>query len=550
VAEQPAPISWPVLSSLDLEDLLGEIRSRATSVEQAQVRLGSLLDAVVAISSDLDLPEVLHRIVVAACELVDATYGALGVLGPGGEELVEFVTHGVTPEQRAAIGPLPHGLGLLGLVIRSPRPQRVARIADHPQAHGFPPGHPPMTSFLGTPVRIRDQVFGNIYLTDKRSAEEFSEEDEAFLGALAAAAGVAIENARLFDRTRSQHQWGEVIAEATQALLAGDAETHVLDTAVSRICELTGASACTAALVKGPDLVVAAGHGAATEDAGPVGSAVRLPPWRAALVARDPVDTGTGEAGGRRVLVPLRAGSTPVGVLAVEWATGEPQGTAVAALQDLGQRLAVALTAATAQRERARLEVFQDRDRIARDMHDLVIQRLFATGLSLQAAGRMSGEALTQRLDDAVGELDDAIKDIRQTIFALGRPADAPGLAAEVSRLCSDSAASLGFTPRLRVVGPADDVAGEDVAEVLAVVREGLSNVARHASASRVEVVVEVAEDVSVTVADDGSGLPENAVLSGLDNLRHRAERRQGRFAVDSGRGRTQLHWSVPLRRE
>jgi signal transduction histidine kinase len=548
VPEQPAPIRWPGMSSLDLEDLLGEIRSRATSVEQAQVRLGSLLDAVVAVSSDLDLPEVLHRIVVAACELVDARYGALGVLGPRGEELVEFVTHGVTEEERAAIGPLPRGHGLLGLVIRSPRAQRVARIADHPQAHGFPPGHPPMTSFLGTPVRIRDQVFGNLYLTDKRSAKEFTEEDEAFLGALAAAAGVAIENARLFDRTRAQHQWGEVIAAATQALLAGEAEPDVLEMAVRRVGELTGASACTAALVKGPALVVAARYGAAKEDAGPVGAAVRIPAWRAALVARAPVDGTADASGGSRLLVPLRAGATPVGVLAVEWATGEPPGTVVAALQDLGQRLALALTAATAQRERTRLEVFQDRDRIARDMHDLVIQRLFATGLSLQAAGRMSGDDLAQRLDDAVGELDNAIKDIRQTIFALARPAGAPGLAAEISRLCNDSAASLGFPPQLRIGGPADDVPSEDIAEVLAVVREGLSNVARHASASRVDVVVEVGDDLTVSVEDDGSGLPEDAVLSGLDNLRRRAERRQGSFAVESKPGRTRLAWSVPLR--
>ncbi|UUZ44490.1 GAF domain-containing protein [Janibacter limosus] len=170
----PAAASlWP-LSALELDDLLEELRARAGVARESQVRMASLLDAVVAVSSNLDLADVLHRIVVSACELVDATYGALGVLGPSGEELVEFVTHGLTDEGRAAIGPLPRGHGLLGLIISSPQPQRVSDIGEHPKSYGFPPNHPPMTSFLGAPVRIRDDVFGNLYLTDKKHAKNFS----------------------------------------------------------------------------------------------------------------------------------------------------------------------------------------------------------------------------------------------------------------------------------------------------------------------------------------------------------------------------------------
>ena len=205
----PGPGTVVGLSSLQLDDLLEELRARAGSARAAHQRMTALLDAVVAVSSDLELSAVLRRIVESACELVEAKYGALGVLGPEGEELVEFVTHGVTEEERAAIGPLPHGRGLLGLIIRSPHPQRVPRISEHADSYGFPANHPVMTSFLGAPVRTRDEVFGNLYMTDKLTAEEFSADDETVLTALAAAAGVAIDNARLYDRNQTQLRWGE-----------------------------------------------------------------------------------------------------------------------------------------------------------------------------------------------------------------------------------------------------------------------------------------------------------------------------------------------------
>src|ERR671920_2200067 len=183
---------WPHLGALELDDLLGELRARAALSLRAQRRMAGLLDAVMAVSSDLDLPVVLSRIVSSACELVDAEYGALGVIGPDGERLVEFVTHGVSDAERALIGDLPHGAGVLGLLIRDPRPRRLQDIAAHEESYGFPPHHPPMHSFLGAPVSIREQVYGNLYLTEKRGAAEFSEDDETILVALAAAAGVAI----------------------------------------------------------------------------------------------------------------------------------------------------------------------------------------------------------------------------------------------------------------------------------------------------------------------------------------------------------------------
>lgn len=534
---------WP-LSSLELDDLVEELRARARSARVSQERLGSLLDAVIAVSSDLELAEVLRRIVVAACELVDATYGALGVLGPSGEELVEFVTHGVSEEQRAAIGPLPRGHGLLGMVIASPRAQRVPNIGQHPDSYGFPPNHPPMTSFLGAPVRIRDQVFGNLYLTDKRSAPEFSSDDEAVLSALAAAAGVAIENARLYERARTQRLWGEVIGDATQALLEGTAQEQVLADVTDSVCRLARADACFVALRQGSDVVVAASSGEVDQDGEP-GKTVREPRILSAMLG--PAHTEPGTQGATRAMLPIALGESPLGVLVADWAREEPT-VHVPHLELLGRSLAVSLGAASARTDRARSELLEDRDRIARDMHDNVIQRLFATGMSLQSAAPMSPPEVRAKLDRAVDELDAAITDIRHTIFALHRVPGGRPLSAEIATVCGDAAVTLGFSPELRMSGPLADVPEAVAAELLSVVREALSNAARHAAASSVNVVVEVGEDVSVVVTDDGRGLPEGVSRSGLGNLARRAEGRGGSFSVGPADGSgTRVHWRVPL---
>ena len=559
---------WP-LSSLELDDLVEELRARAASARVSQERLGSLLDAVLAVSSDLELAEVLHRIVVAACDLVDATYGALGVLGPSGEELVEFVTHGVTEEERAAIGPLPRGHGLLGMIIVSPHPQRVSNIGQHPDSYGFPPNHPPMTSFLGAPVRIRDQVFGNLYLTDKRSAPAFSEEDEAILTALAAAAGVAIENARLYEHARTQQQWSEVLADATQALLAGTPQEQVLEDVVGRVSRLAKADACAVALRHGSDLVVAAvssgeglraGDGAeaprrpdgsastesmVSEDWRAPGEVVRDPRMLSAML--EPAHLETRAPQGMRATVPIALGESPMGVLVVDWGFDEHTDL-LPHLELLGRGLAVSLGAASARSDRARSELLEDRDRIARDMHDNVIQRLFATGMSLQSAAPVSAPEVRAKLERAVDELDAAITDIRHTIFALHRVPGGRPLSAEIATLCGDAAVSLGFSPELRLSGPVADLPETVSAELLSVVREALSNVARHAAASSVSVTVEVADDVSVVVTDNGRGIPEGVGRSGLGNLARRAEGRGGTFRVGSGAtsGAT-VEWRVPL---
>jgi signal transduction histidine kinase len=548
--DPPEGSRWP-LSSLDLDDLLEEVRARAGSAREAQERLGSLLDAVVAVSSNLDLAEVLHRIVVSACELVDATYGALGVLGPGGEELVEFVTRGLTDEQRAAIGLLPRGHGLLGLIISSPKPQRVPDIAQHPDSYGFPANHPPMTSFLGAPVRIRDQVFGNLYLTDKRSAKEFSEDDEAILVALAAAAGVAIENARLYDRTRTEQLWGDVIREASQSLLGGQAQQEVLAEVAQRVCELTEAQGCTIALKHDVDLVVVASAGAGTTGKSgadgriALGSAVRDPEVLSALLLE--ARTTPRDAGGTRALVPLTLGDAPMGIMLLDWCEAE-KSDPLPVLTNFAQGLAVSLGAASARSERARSELYEERDRIARDMHDHVIQRLFATGMSLQSAARTSDAGVRAKIDGAVDELDAAIRDIRHPTFARPRAPGAWALTTEISTICRDASVTLGFPPELRLSGRTDSVAEHLAADLLAVLREALSNVARHAAASSVWVAVQVDTDVTVTVTDDGRGMPVDIARSGLDNLARRAQMRGGSISVEPGPSAgTKLTWRVPL---
>jgi len=532
------------LSTLELDDLLDELRSRAGTARAAQVRMSALLDAVVAVSSDLELSVVLRRIIESACELVDARYGALGVLGPEGEDLVEFITHGVTDAERAAIGPLPHGRGLLGLIIRSPHPQRVPRISEHPDSYGFPPNHPTMTSFLGAPVRIRDQVFGNLYMTDKLTADAFSADDEAILTALAAAAGVAVENARLFDRSRSQQLWGEATRDLVSALLQGGSEEEVLAGAARRVVALTNADECAIAVPQGPDLVVVA---AAGDTAPPVGSVVTDPAWRAALAAPTPAQA---QWTGNDALVAIGVeGGRPSGLLAIRGVA--PQlGGATAPLGEFAQRLAVGLTAASSQRERSRVQLLEDRDRIARDMHDHVIQRLFATGLSLQSAGRMTPDpSVRDRIEAAVDEVDAVIKDIRHTIFALHRATDSRGLTAEISTICDAAVVTLGFAPSLTIHGSPSAVPEQVAADLLAMIREGLSNAARHAKASAVSVQVDVGDHVVVTVTDNGRGVGSDAgTRSGLDNLARRAALRGGGMEVGEVEGGgTRLRWDVPL---
>lgn len=354
-----------------------------------------VLEAMAAISSDLDLPSVLRRIVSSARDLSGARYAALGVLGnpsPEGEiELVQFITEGIDDDTIGRIGPYPHGRGILGLLIREPHPIRLRDLTSHPRSYGFPANHPPMRSFLGVPIRIRDQVFGNLYLTEKAGGQQFTAEDEELVGSLASAAAVAIENARLHQRVRE-------------------------------------------------------------------------------------------------------------------------------------------------------LAVLKDRERIARDLHDTVIQRLFATGMSLQGLARLSADLeVGDRIQQAVDDLDETIRDIRGVIFALqAHERGEQSLRVAVLTLAADAAESLGFEPRVHFDGPVDSVVEAPVAEqLLAILRELLTNVAKHARASVVDVYLRISSDVSLLVVDNGVGYQrDRRGGQGLPNLRERARALGGAFDIHAGEER------------
>jgi signal transduction histidine kinase len=570
---------WPVAATLDPVSLLNELRDREEASNRAQQRLTALLDAVMAVTADLELDDVLARIVHSACELVDAKYGALGVLGPDGEHLVDFVTQGVSPEQRAAIGNPPQGHGVLGMLIREGRSRRIPDIASHPDSYGYPPNHPAMHSFLGTPISIRDEVFGNLYMAEKQGADEFSSDDEAILVALAAAAGIAIDNARQYDESRQQRRWLATTGAVTQLFLEGRDEGSAMHFLAQRTQELSQAQLTMVALYDDDgDLVVrAVQSGEPNEDGTPgdqaLGSVLHKRHWRELVGAREPVllltrpgdptvdgltsdvrALGAMDPDGPTALMPITVGDDEIGVLAVAWAAdAEPfVGSVVPPLAALAQQMGLALVAARGQQDRSRLALLEDRDRIARDMHDHVIQRLFATGLSLQSTSRLAEHpSVRGRLNEAVDNLDAAIKDIRQTIFALHRAKPPRELRAEVTALVKGFTQNLGFVPDLTIEGGLDSLTAELEADLVAVVREGLANVVRHAEASRASVRITVDDVLRIEVADDGVGVSPAAVQSGLANLRQRAEAQGGSLEVRAGNpGGTILVWqALPDRR-
>jgi signal transduction histidine kinase len=365
-------------------------------------KLRRLVDAVLIMEADIELPILLRHLVEEACSLVDARYGALGVLNETRTDLEQFVTVGLSDAAEQAIGSRPTGRGVLGTLITEPVPLRLTDLGAHPDRYGFPANHPGMKSFLGVPVRVRSQVYGNLYLTDKVGAEEFSDEDEALAEALALATGIAIENARLHDRVRM-------------------------------------------------------------------------------------------------------------------------------------------------------LSVIDDRDRIARDLHDRVIQRVFAIGMSLQGAARLpERDQIVERVNKAVDDLDATVTEIRTAIFELGESPIPGGLRRSAVELAQEMASSLGIRPEVIVKGPIDNAVPQYVADhLLAVLREALTNVGKHAQATRCTVTISVADDVTLEVSDNGTGIRLPLVHGaglGLANLRSRAERLQGDFEVGANKGGgTRLLWRVPV---
>ena len=551
-----------VLPQLRLDDLLDELQHRLSDVRSTRDRVGALLEAVLAVGSDLDLQTVLRRITEAASTLAGARYAALGVIGDDAR-LSQFVTVGISDEERARLGSPPSGHGILGILIRDPQPLRLDDLASNPAAYGFPPGHPPMTTFLGVPIRVRDQVFGNLYLTEKQGGGSFDEEDEAVVLALAAAAGVAIENARLYETARRRSSWLRANADISTRLLAGADPEEVLALVAAHARDLCRADTCFLALPAGADrLVVEVAEGADADavrgrvlslDASPCGEVFASGTARLLLGADASRVSGT--TVDSALLVPLGSEGAARGVVVVTTAPGTEHvlSTAVDELSAFSAQATLALEVAERRRDAERLVVYEDRDRIARDLHDLVIQRLFATGMQLESVARfVDRPEAAARVRRAVDDLDTTIREIRSTIYALTtEPADAStSLRSRVFEVVDAGTEQLGHTPAVRLAGLVDTSVPPTVAEhLLAVLREALSNAARHAASSRVEVVLDVGDEVRLTVRDDGRGLPPDVQRrSGLANLEARAAEVGGTFtAVPAPGGGTELTWTAAL---
>jgi signal transduction histidine kinase len=559
---------------LELDQLLAQLIERAHDVIAAQGRLRGLLAANKMIIGDIELPVVLRRIAEAACQLVRARYGALGVLSPDGG-LQEFIHVGIDDEAAKLIGPLPSGKGLLGALSHDSRPIRLRTMSEDIRSVGFPPNHPPMSSFLGVPIRVRDAIFGNLYLAESESGE-FSAEDEELVTALAATAGIAIENARLFDQAERRQGWLRASTEITRQLLSAEGE-EPLRVVARQVRQIADADIVTVALPTASGrLMVEVASGDRADELTGYTYAVENTLAGMAFETGRPVLVGDVSEDGRNYRVHLTE-VLPIGpVMALPLVglrgtrgaliVGRLHGRSRFDEADLDMAMtfanhaAVALELADARADQQRMVLLEDRDRIARDLHDHVIQRLFAAGLTVQSvASGLGADERAHRLDRVVSGIDDTIRQIRTSIFQL-RGQLGPQTGTVRTRLLDTIAEvmpSLGFEPHLGFSGPIDSVVPEPVVgDLVAVTREALTNVARHAHASQAELTLSAtAEVLTLDVVDDGVGIGETTRRSGLANLRERAERLGGSMVIMSQASEespateegTHLRWTIPL---
>ncbi|MEP6843008.1 MAG: GAF domain-containing protein, partial [Pseudolysinimonas sp.] len=507
MTEPGAPIALPDGSRLELTGAIGAIVERAQQVLATEGRLRALLEANRIVVEELELEQVLRRIVEAALVLVDAQYGALGVIAPDGH-LEQFIHVGMDADQAAAIGHLPEGHGLLGAVIDERQAIRLDHLGNDPRSAGFPAHHPEMEGFLGVPIRVRDEVFGNLYLTNSAGGS-FSAEDEELVTALAATAGIAIDNARLFDDSRRRQRWSAALADVTAAVLSGGSD-DVLGVVADRVASVIDADlVCVVVPVDGDELVVDAARGEGSEKLTGTRYAAADSLAGAALASGQVSSTESQVADlqfvgqpalGPTVAIPLQAFGTPLGALTISRAPGSTRYTTadLEMAADFAVQASVAIELARGRATRLRLERVEDRNRIARDLHDHVIQRLFGSGLALQSIASTAPDAMRTGITEQVDAIDAAIAEIRTAVFALSsRSTRMPGLRHRILDVVSDATPSLAAAPRLTFGGPVDLlVDGELADDVVAVVREGLANVARHAEAA--------GSDVSIIVDNDG----------------------------------------------
>lgn len=538
-------------------------------------RVPQLLEAMRSVGAGLELHTTLDRICETAAELADAHYAAIGVVSEDGKGLSDFVYTGIDEETAERIGRLPDGhKGLLGALIHQPETLRLAHLSADPRSCGFPPHHPPMRTFLGVPIRVQGEIFGNLYLTEKRGGADFNEYDVHMVRVLATEAGIAIGNARLYEAAMQRERWIDGSVAVTTALLSGSDAEEALAVVAEQARHLADSAAGIVLLPDeegGMEIVAVSSD----EPSGMLG--VIVPPESRIITdllagdsvflddaATDPrVMTDLARGYGPVMMLPLQSDGRVMGTLVTPRARGARpfSETERTLATQFASQAALALMMAEAQRDRERLAVYEDRDRIARDLHDLVIQRLFATGMMLESAQRRSVVPEVQTgVGKAVDELDVTIQEIRTAIFALQQgPAEAPsGLRTRVLREINMAAVPLGFKPSHHFVGPVDTVVGElSGKNLIAALREALSNAFRHAHADRIDVVVDATVNlpdgqrgVRLTVSDDGVGIAEGGRRSGLKNLKRRAESLGGDSWYGPGTGEdgggTTVVWQAP----
>ena len=532
-------------------------------------RNAMLIEAGLALSSELSLPAVLQRIVDLAVEVTDARYGALGVIGEN-SRIADFLVSGLSQEDRERIGALPVGRGILGALMTDEAPLRLADISKDPRAVGFPSHHPRMRSFLGAPIKARGRVFGNIYLTDKRGADEFDEEDERALVVLATQAGVAIENARLYEESRKRERLLDSVREIATAILVGAEADAALELIARRARELVGADLATIGVPAHDEVdslvlqVVVGEHADVLQGwKFPIEGSVSGEVIRTGrpIVLEDAASDGRAyqpiiQLGdiGPAIFVPLGAGR-PFGTVAVaNLHGGRTFGDAdLALVQALAGQAAVALEYARAQDELQRLAVMEDRERIAKELHDGAIQSLFAVGMGLQATAAISeNEDIESRVEEAVADVDRVIRDLRNYIFGLR-----PGILADrqldqaLRALAADFETKTGIAAAVDIDGNLAAELAARAADVVQLTREALSNVGRHSGAETCRVSLRRdGKQAVLSIEDDGKGFDPASTIggSGLGNIRGRAEGLGGTADVETSPGEgTTVRVAIPV---
>ena len=562
--------SGSAFAGLGQRGLVSRMHEQLDELLAARDQMEQLLQVIVEIGADLDLDVTLRRIIRAARDLTSAPYGALALRDPDGG-LISFVHDGIDAEAVREIGPLPVGKGVLSVSLLDMPALRLADLTKHPAAVGFPEHHPPMQAFLGVPITIRGTIFGNLYLTHDEPGRLFSESDEVAARALAVAAAVAIDNAQLFERERTSVKWMDASREITTALLSSvESDNSPLQLIADRACALTEAEQAIVLVPVDADLpideidwlVVAAAVGVNSSEV--IGQRIPVDASTSGEVFRSgrplitesfsyPIQAFTDVGQRSAILMPLRAHDEVAGVIVVARSAEQPafDDSYLALVSDFATHAAIALVLASGREHVRQLTIVAERERIAHDLHDHVIQRLFAEGMDLQGTvARARSPEVVDRLNRTLDHLQAIIEEIRTTIFQLKSPAEKDGgFRNRIQRVVTDLTENRDIATTVQMHGPTTAIGGELAEHAEAVTAEAVSNAVRHSGATRLTVEVNVADMLTLDIIDNGCGMPvDNPRRSGLANILYRAEQVGGRCEIsDQPEGGTRVRWTAPL---